>query len=327
MDQLGSWADPYRTQLATGVHVGGRAIPSPIYEVARIHFRTNEGALDARDRSRLEHLANAFRPLLTGAPRPLTFYIVGFADERGTDHLNLALSADRAQAVADCFRKALLPGHPTANVRVTFVVQGRGKVREPASSPLVRRAGLSRAESLGPPSRWQALARWRRVSVYSNVSGAPVKAGIFRLRTSLRKAAETATTRLPQQLENLRELVETYRGRVGRGLNTLTDHNMKFLAWYETRLRERERQYEALKRAVDAGDEAFLRWMDQSVQPYADFVQEVTDRLRKEIERLRGEKATAPPAKKAVIEDIIGGLEADIEFLLDEAKAIEPMAG
>lgn len=85
-----------------------------------------------------------------------------------------------------------------------------------------------------------------------------MKAGIKRLKHRLRKAAEQATTRFPKQLKNIKELVDMRKRRVGRGFNSLTDYNTAWLIWYETRLKDREKRYDELKRAIALGDQAFL---------------------------------------------------------------------
>ncbi len=323
MDQIGSWADPTRTQVARGLEVGGQPVKESVYEVARIHFPTNSSSLDERDKSRLDFVAEAYHALLTSSPRPLKFYIVGFADERGSDALNIALSTKRAETVFGYFRGVLMPDPAAVRTPVNFVVHGSGKASEPADSPLVSGVALRRRGD-SPPSaaRWQALARWRRVSIYANVSGAPVKAGIQRLRQSLKKAAGQAYRGHQKQLENLEKLVDTYKRRVGRGYNSLTDHNTVFMVWYETRLKDRKKSYEELKKAIDTGDEAFLQWMRQKRRPYSDFAREVTARLRQEVERLRKEQQKASPESKALIQEIIEGLEQNIEFLEDELKCM-----
>ncbi len=313
MYQLESWADPFKIRAIPEIQIKGVTVKGPLYEVARIHFQTGISTLDHGDKSRLKFLSKAYWPLLFSLPIELKFYIVGYADERGGDMKNLELSKLRANTVSAFFERQLL-FNPPPNIQFLprFEIAGAGEVKlDPKfkGEGGISSAGLTRKER---------LARWRRVSIYSNVSGDPVKAGIKRLSERLRKAAEQATTRFPKHLKNIKELVEMYKKRLGRGANSLTDYNTTFLLWYEVRLKDRLKKYDELKNALVLGDKAFVEWMNTPSRPYAEFVHELTSRLRKEIQRYRIEKETAPKELKPLIQEIIEGLQNDIFFLEDE---------
>jgi outer membrane protein OmpA-like peptidoglycan-associated protein len=278
MQQLRSWENRQLTVPATDLRVQGTLIASEMYEIARIHFKTSSSFLDIQDMQVLDHVAGIYATLLSSLPRPLFMAFIGMADQRGKDAANLALSQKRAAITAEYFR-SLLSAKAGAGVMaaVTILADGHG---EPTAADMADDTHLDRAT---------ALARWRRVGVYTNLPPLWVEAGLSRIKQAWRKCASQALRGHSRAVEVLGRKVEYLRKRAAGTVNSsVYSWNIADMIWEDQSLRDYEKRLLELTHALDSGTNAFIHWLNNRGSSL-EFNRDVLRKLEAERRRLQEE--------------------------------------